>query len=276
MKIQFDNSKVDFRVTPLENIFLETYLTSAPANALRVYIYGWMHSYKGDNEGLEADELSWALGMTSDDLVEALSFWMDRGLIKEDSEDGQVKFKFLSMLLLYSGYYDRDEESKEGKEKTAEAQKAEPGTNEKETMFKGLEDFLSEGRPYRVELKANEIRQALDILDKYPINPDFFLYAYKKAASTKEASSRSFNYLTAIVENWIRFENLDNREDLDNFLKKEEEAKVKEGKKSRSAKTKGQINSTTRKSSREEDRAWVREALERSRRKSLRGDNNEG
>ena len=275
MKIQFDNSKVDFRVTPMENIFLETYLTSAPANALRVYIYGWMHSYSGDDEGLEADELSKALGMTSDELVEALSFWMDRGLIKEDSEDGQVKFKFLSMLLLYSGYYDRGEK---GKQKEADDRDDGPRTNEKEAMFGGLEDFLSEGRPYRVELKANEIRQVLDILDKYSINPDFFLYAYKKAATTKEASSRSFNYLTAIVENWIRFENINNREDLDKFLKKEEEAKAREGQKTGPAKAKAKVQktSTTRKSTREEDRAWVKEALERSRKKSLRGDSHEG
>lgn len=273
MKIQFDNSKVDFRVTPLENIFLETYLTSAPANALRVYIYGWMHSYHGENQGLEADVLSDALGMTSDELVEALSYWMDRGLIKEDSEDGRVKFKFLSMLLLYSGYYDRDEEDRLETPATKEDKQE---ANEKESMFEGLENFLSEGRPYRVELKANEIRQALDILDKYPINPDFFLYAYKKAAVTREASSRSFNYLTAIVENWIRFENIDNKEDLDKFLQKEEEANSKEAGKGRTTKAKRQKNSTARKSSREEDRAWVREALERSRKKSLRGDNHEG
>lgn len=284
MKLQFDLSKVDFRVTPIENIFLETYLTSAPENALKVYLYGWMRAYKNEGESIEAEELSKALGLNSEQLVDALSFWMDRGMIKEDSEDGHIKFKFISMLLLYSGFYDdkiantdcfvseNDHKEIESNEVGFEKSNISLETQE---MFDGLENFLSEGRSYRVELKANEIRQALDLLEKYPIDPKFFLYAYKKAAINKEASSRSFNYLTAIVENWIRFENISSEEALDSFLEKEQEKK-NENKKACNNQARKKGISTSRKESKEEDRAWVKAALERSRKKSLRGDGNAG
>lgn len=281
MKLQFDLSSVDFRVTPVENLFLQTYLPLADGNALKVYLYGWKAGYQAERPTLSDEDIVEALAMTNEEVIDALNYWIDQGLVEEDNQDGHPVFRFKSMLLLYAGIYEPAEETApEPEAPVADVPKSEASPFPlqgddlaRKEMMDDLEAFLSEGHSYQVRLKANEIQTILDFLNRYPISPAFFLYAYKKAVNHAEASSRSFNYVTTIVENWIRFEGITDEEALDRFLDKE--AKEKESKEERRPRPKKEAAENTaqsKKMSREEREEWVKQAMEKSRRRSLRGD----
>ena len=266
MKLQVDLSRVDFRVTPVENIFLDTYLAQAPAEALRVYLYGWRAAYENP-EGVLADKIMKDLNLTPDQLIEALSYWMDQGLVTESRGEDQPVFLFRSVLLHWQGFYDEDKKEEPLPEPEI---LGEEESQKRRALFQDLEDYLSQGRAYRVSLKENEIRLIQEILDRYPISPEYFLYAYQKAAEMSQTGSRSVHYLTAIVENWARFDGLVQKEDLDQFLSARKE-RAQRSESFRSQRKGSQKAPAGPKKSREEERAWIQSMLDRSKKRSLRG-----
>lgn len=271
MKLSFDLSTVDFRTTPLENLFLQTYLPLASGPALKVYLYGWKTAYQAERPLLGDEELAQALDLTNEEVVDALAYWVDQGLVVEDREEGHPVFRFQSMLLLYAGLYDQPGSNKSETICTGAALSARDAA--RKAMIDELEAFLSEGRAYEVHLRPNEIVQLQNLLDTYPIAPAYFLYAYKKASELSSSSSRSFPYVTTIVENWMRFEGICDQATLDEFLEKEASRKRPKKEGGRSAQPlQGENVTKSRRMSRKERKDWVSQALETSRKRSLKGD----
>lgn len=294
MKIKYDLSRVDFRSTPVENLFLDTYLSQASGDAIKVYLYGWKRALMDPGKDLTVDDISKNLAIPLDQVMEAMAYWMDEDLVDLSIEDGEEVYRFKSLLLLWSGSYDQagvtngeagsqpfdqadlelNPSQEEGQPDPTPDLPPSPGlegkASEFQTMFSGLEDYLSQRQSLEVRLKVNEINLILDLLDRYPIEPDYFLYAYKKADQLEEAGSHSINYVTAIVENWIRFEGATDREKLDQFLADEEK---KEGKrKSRRKKAKRKVDHPDQGMTKQERQEWVAQKLKESRKVSLRGD----
>ncbi len=284
MDISFDLSKVDFRTTPIENIFLDTYLSHAPADALRVYLAGWKMA--GDkNETAEGMELAATLGLSDEAFQEAMDYWKGEGLVSE-VPDAPGHYQFHSMLLLWAGV-EPSAPKPARRQDPADFRRGEAGEAARETetpelsrtmLFDALEEVLSEGRSYQVRLKDNEIRLIQDLLDRYPFTPAYFLYAYKKAQSRKDASSRSVNYVAAVVENWARFDGVTTVDALDALLSKEEAAVPEAGASRRPKKTRARqtrkhaayVEHDTR-MTREEQQEMVRRKLEEARARDLRG-----
>lgn len=322
MKTQFDLSKVDFRTTAIENMFLDTYLEQAPGDALRIYLYGWKLCYEAGGE-TSPEDFAAALSLSREELVEGLRYWIDSGLVLLVREEEGMKLVFRSLILLWAGVYEtglslaadelfnspsnrlRVSFQKEAAEEKAgsifdqlfedlpiptsgqpdrggqaplptgegqgEQAKFLADAEARKRLFDGMDAFLSEGLSYEVRLKPAEIRQIHDLLDNYPISADFFLYAYQKASSISEASSRSFVYLLTIVENWLRFEQITDKDSLDAYLDKEEKARKEKKTSGRRSRKKAESVTKDNRMTKEERQAWVREKLEASKRRSLRG-----
>lgn len=288
----FDLSKIDFRQTPIENIFLDTYLSQADGDAIKVYLAGWKEAYNSNsykdsidsqtraganaNEGLSLEKLAQGLEMDEDKVLSALDFWHEAGLL-EIVEGDPPTYRFKSMLLLWSGVSDPAPSQAKSRENNSTNDLNElMGDSDKDTeelsvrreqMFKDLEDFLSKDYTYRVLLKDNEIRLILDVMDRYNFSPEYFIYAYKKASSGKEIGARSVNYIVAIIENWARFEGITDIGQLDSFLAKQEEVSKKPVRKKR----KGRLVTSDKRMSRQEEQDWVKKKLEESRLRGLKG-----
>ncbi len=330
MKPEFDLSSVDFRITPLENIFLDTYLSQASGDAIKIYLYGWKSCYFDNEKGKTFDkwmeELTSNLFMNRETVKEGLEYWIDTGLIENRNEGEECKLYFKSMLLLWSGFYGRVSKDLKGAnisdrlENTAgsynrnsienwgsvsepdrvsdldivsepdrvsdldivsELDKVKSENDfkiiKRRKMFEDLEAYLSVGSAYSISLKENEILKLHEFMDKYDVEPEFFIYAYKKASEMSEASSRSLMYLTTIIENWIRFEKITSIEALDEYLEKQEKSRD-EIRKNRSRKRKKRIEyvDDDKRMTRADRLKWVEDKLEESRRKSLRGVKNDG
>lgn len=266
MDAALDLSKVDFRTTPFENIFLDTYLGHAPEHALRVYLYGFKACYGAQQESVSIDEIKEALGLSAAQLSDAVEYWVGEGLVVR-AETTPTRLLFRSMLLLWAGIGDLDGPAL--LDNTATKKENESDSMSRSAMFDALEDLLSVGFSYRVMLKENEIRLILDKMDQYGFSPDYFLYAYDKAKDQKEAGARSVNYIVAIIENWARFDGITTREALDAFLA---HPPAKEERRSRRRKKRSAaFVETDERMSREDEQEWVRKKLEESRKKSLRG-----
>lgn len=274
MHASFDLSHVDFRTTPVENIFLDTYVAHAPEAALRVYLMGWKACYEAQTADIDAARLAEGLGLRPEELEAALAYWEGEGLLSRET-DGRVVFR--SMLLLWAGVGDLPKATLKPASEAVEAPGAArqngvpPATREtgmtRTAMFDALEDFLSQGFRYRVVLKDNEIRLILDVMDTYAFTPEYFLYAYKKAHASGEATARSVKYITTIVENWARFDGITTVEGLDQYLAEKEKVKPVRRSKRRQEKN---VDRDTR-MTREEEREWVKKKLEASRKRDLRG-----
>lgn len=255
MKTRFDLSVVDFRTSSFENMFLDTYLAQAPDLALRIYLYGWMQALRATS----AANICQGLDITEEQLEEGLRYWIKEGLVERKEVDGEEIVYFKSLILLWMGLYDEKEENAPRQEETSPI----PSDNQnRRLVFDKLEAYLSEGLSYPVYLKENEILKIHELLDQYPMDGDFFLYAYQRACQMSESSSRSFQYIVAIIENWLRFEKISDKKALDAFLDKE-----KEKKSSKQRKKNAFVNK--KRMSKEERSNWVLEKLRASRTKSL-------
>lgn len=305
MKASFELSRVDFRTTPVENIFLDTYLSHAPADALRVYLAGWKACYSRPDEHVEETDLADLLGMSAEAVKDAVAYWVNEGLVVVDP-DHPDRLTFRSMLLLWAGIGEpmptapsndslpEDIRSNDGQQnggqttahnengisaeqqgteqQSAEPQKASASGNglSQAEMFDALEEFLSEGLRYHVALKENELRLILQVMEHYAFTPDYFLYAYQSACQRNEVGSRSVNYVVAVIENWARFEQITDREALDAYFARADREKTPRPTK-RKRKQAAFAQKDTR-MTREERKEWVNRKLEESRKRSLRGD----
>ncbi|WP_066924822.1 DnaD domain-containing protein [Murdochiella massiliensis] len=300
MKASFELSRVDFRTTPVENIFLDTYLSHAPADALRVYLAGWKACYSRSNEHVEETDLADLLGMSAEAVKDAVAYWVNEGLVVVDP-DHPDRLTFRSMLLLWAGIGEpmptasttnlskSDAPSIDGRQSgeqttaknengvSTEQQSAEPqkvsasgnGLSQAE-MFDALEEFLSEGLRYHVALKENELRLILQVMEHYAFTPDYFLYAYQSACQRNEVGSRSVNYVVAVIENWARFEQITDREALDAYFAKADREKT--SRPTRRKRKQAAFAQKDNRMTREERKEWVNRKLEESRKRSLRGD----
>lgn len=282
MNTCFDLSKVDFRTTPIENIFLDTYLGQADGDAIKVYLYGWKHCCGREAVSFDYAEAAEALALSESGVADAVAYWMDEGLIELVLDGDEERFVFKSVLLHWAGIYDDKAEPVGSTTSTAAVegrlQAATPVRPEnaraREKLFRGLEAFLSEGLSYEVALRDNEIRRVHEMLDAYPIDEDFFLYAYRKATLSSEASSRSFQYVTAIVENWIRFDHVTTSAGLDALVEQQKSQKAQTKRDRRRAKRpQAERAREDNRMSDEERRAFIRQKL--GRRGVLRGDGDE-
>lgn len=295
MQMRMNLSPVDFRSTPVENLFLDTYLSQASGEALKVYLYGWKACQTDPGRTLTLEELVDNLDLTPDQVMEALAYWMNQDLVDLVLEEGQEIYVFKSIVLLWLGKYDKAQPAgAAGAEALAATGAGDPSgagpadmtpqggltaTQEGEAwkaMFDQLEAHLSEGQTYQVKLKPNEILLIQDFLARYPVTPDFFLYAYQEAEKLQETSSRNIRYITAIIENWVRFEKLTDIPALQDFLAHEQvkRAEAKKGKRQR-AKAQAKNLKAGPKMKKEEREAWVKQKLEASRTMNLRGDQDE-
>lgn len=69
-----------YDITPVENLFIQEFMTRAPGDYVRVYLYGLMLCYHPTgNAGPE--EIARALGMENDQVLDACRYWERQGLM---------------------------------------------------------------------------------------------------------------------------------------------------------------------------------------------------
>lgn len=80
-------------VTPVENLFIQSYLPQAPGDYVRVYLYGLMQCYY-PVEDMTLEKMARALGLEAETVRAAYTYWERRGLV-ERLQDKPPAYRYI-------------------------------------------------------------------------------------------------------------------------------------------------------------------------------------
>ena len=106
--MSFNREKIrDFYLlsTDVENIFINEYMTAAPGDYVKVYLYGLLSSQH--QREMTQQEMSRLLGMSEEEIDRAWDYWAAMGVVeisppKKSWQDRQIEFKNLRALMYSS------------------------------------------------------------------------------------------------------------------------------------------------------------------------------
>ena len=90
-----------YDVTPIENLFILEYMTHAPGDYVRVYLYGLMLCHHPDADAT-LESVATALNMQPDAVMNAFLFWEQKGLVIGVS-DNPPRFQFENVRSIMGG-----------------------------------------------------------------------------------------------------------------------------------------------------------------------------
>ena len=200
--MKFDKGKTrDYYLltTDVENVYINEYMTDAPGDYVKAYIYG-LFCAEHDVE-LKPALMADVLRMDEDHLREAWEYWQRMGVVEiHDTEEGQI-LEFISLReRIFSG-----DKPREGiKEETSET--AEEG---------GLKEIISMaetslGRP----LNGRELQEIRSWTEELEASPELIREAFEYCLST---GKNSINYIAKVVLGWTK-EGLKTKEDIREHL----------------------------------------------------------
>ncbi len=233
MDYRLEEFGLDLGTTPVENMFINTYLSLATGNQLKVYLFAYAHAYSKSSEELTNEMIASQMDMTLEQVEDAWSFWAELGVVSLD--EGKVTFTslrnhYIKQLLEQKEAYQEVEMASQ--EEVAQMVNS-PLTEEEmekslklKQLFDNIEDYISDGGPVRIKLKDNEINYISNFIDEFNLEIDFINYAFPLASTT--VNSKNPFLIMGVIRNWI----IDGARDMDSLNKLiEEKSSQKEVKK---------------------------------------------
>lgn len=68
--------------TDVENIFINEYMTSAPGDFVKIYLFALM--YAGLDETMNNEIIAKQLGLREEDVLKAWTYWEEMGVIRKN------------------------------------------------------------------------------------------------------------------------------------------------------------------------------------------------
>lgn len=225
MRIEFDKTIIDLGFTPVENMFIHTYLSLANGNQIKVYLYALSQAYNRNGQGLTNENIAFEMGLTEGQVIDAWQFWIEQGLV--EVIDDRYIFKSLR-----SGYISQmlgldEDKSNATSDSLNVIEEAFESPKYENKVFKELidniEEFISEGRDIVIKLTAKEIQSIATQIRDYGLTYEYYSYAFTLAAA--EVDSKNVAKLTGVIRNWV-IDGATDEQKLNDLLEKK--AKQKE------------------------------------------------
>lgn len=217
MEISFKKSIIQPGVTPIENMFLDNYLSIVDEISLKVYLFLYKRLFGSYKSELSIKCIAEELRFSEVQIMNALKYWKNNQLLDYSlNEDGCVeKIEFVNNFALYAGgiYDDNVEEEKE-----------KPMIDNRE-YFEKIEEITG------LSLKPYEITKIISHIEETGHGMDLVYKAYEYAKSI--GKSMSVDYIIGILRAWKRDNNISTVEDLKNFLENKDKNKIKRYKKTK-------------------------------------------
>lgn len=211
MEISFKKSIIQPGVTPIENMFLDNYLSIVDEISLKVYLFLYKRLFGSYKSELSIKCIAEELRFSEVQIMNALKYWKNNQLLDYSlNEDGCVeKIEFVNNFALYAGgiYDDNVEEEKE-----------KPMIDNRE-YFEKIEEITG------LSLKPYEITKIISHIEETGHGMDLVYKAYEYAKSI--GKSMSVDYIIGILRAWKRDNNISTVEDLKNFLENKDKNKIK-------------------------------------------------
>lgn len=195
------------RDTCVENIFINEYMTQAPGEYVKVYLFALM--YADFDMNMTNETIAKHLGMEDEDVLKAWTYWEKMGVIKKHylkpGEKYRYQVEFLNLKELVYG-------------KKPKNQKAESGVPDrlKELMENdAIKDMYGEIERITGRLfEGKEPAEIMSWITDYNATPEMVVYAYSYCVKKKNHSNHK--YVGAIVKEWTSqgFRTIDQIEDF--------------------------------------------------------------
>ncbi len=210
MSFHLKDTKVELGTTPIENIFIEQFLTTADGNYVKVYLLAYKYALSGKKEPkVDHKFLSKQLNITLTDVINAWIYWEKMGVVERVFPDGvpsdsestefEVVFRNLTELYLDSVYKNKYEKAKPSYTYNAPVVTSDDLVSSFKNpalsnMFKEIDDA------FRRNLHSNERMKILEFVDEYGMDTDVIVKAFYIASEDK--GIRNIPYALGILRNW--------------------------------------------------------------------------
>ena len=206
--MKFDKGKTkDYYLftTDVENVYINEYMTEAPGEYVKAYLYGLFCSEHGME--LKSALMAEVLHMDEDRLREAWEYWERMNVVAIEEEDDDYTVVFLSLReQLFSG--------EQGVERAIEMSDEVIDEDEEfKHLTEAAEDLL--GRP----LNGRELQEIGSWTRELGVPGEVIYEAFDYCA---EIGKTSINYISKVILAWAK-EGLTNREMVKEYLEKTSE-----------------------------------------------------
>lgn len=194
------NKSLDF--TPVNNVFIEKYMPKARGEFVKIYLLMLKHNIFGEF-GVSSSILASSLNLLESDIMNALNYWNDLGVIKLTQIDkmGNYDVEFIDL------YEDEPDQKKQ-----IDLLEALDSTNTKD-MLKDIEMLLA--RP----LSPNEMSIYLNWQKEFGFSSELILILMEYCISKGKSDSR---YIEKVALSWHDL-NITTIEQAQNLIKKTED-----------------------------------------------------
>ena len=185
MEISFKKSIIQPGVTPIENMFLDNYLSIVDEISLKVYLFLYKRLFGSYKSELSIKFIAEELKFSEVQVMNALKYWKNNQLLDYSlNEDGCVeKIEFVNNFALYAGgVYDDNVEKEKEKEK--------PMIDNKE-YFNKIEKLTG------LSLKPHEINEIISHIEETGHEMALVYKAYEYAKDT--GKSMSVQYVICLL-----------------------------------------------------------------------------
>lgn len=185
--------------TPVSNIFLEKYMPQARGEFVKIYLLMLKHNISGEL-GISSTILASALNLLESDIINALNYWNDQGVLKLTKIDtmGNFDVEFLDLI-----------EEPVNTKKEVDLLEALDSTSTKD-MLKDIETLLA--RP----LSPNEMSIYLNWQKEFGFSSELILILMEYCISKGKSDPR---YIEKVALAW-HDQKITNVEQAQNLIKK--------------------------------------------------------
>ena len=191
MKFKRKESKDYFLLdTGVENIFINEYMTAAPGDYVKVYMFALMYAQVEEN--LTVESMAKQLGMKETDIHKAWTYWEDMGVVRRSGTGDSLQIEFVNLKeRLYSKH--RDDQKKQQPARN-EASRVTLSDESIKSMYKSIERILG-----RI-MNGTEMMEILSWINDYNAAPEIIVYAFSHC---KDKGKDRINYVAAVVKRWV-------------------------------------------------------------------------
>lgn len=181
------------RDTCVENIFINEYLTQAPGDYVKVYLFALM--YADFDMRMTNETIAKHLGMEVEDVLKAWTYWEKMGVIRKHYEKPADKLRYqVEFLNLKEMAYGRKPRSRKTEAGVPDRLKALMDDDTIKNMYSEIERIT--GRLF----EGKEPAEIMSWITDYNANPEMIIYAYSYCVKKKNHSNHK--YVAAIVKEW--------------------------------------------------------------------------
>lgn len=178
--------------TPIENIFLNEFLPSAPGDFVKVYLFARLYAETG--RALTDREMTGQLGLTEERILEAWEYWESMGAVRRRNMDGDGRLDYsVEFLNLKEQLYGGASEGGEPEDLPEPAGVF--GSDAMKDLMRSLERRL--GRT----LSSTEMEQVIGWVEDLRLPPEVVDLAVDYCAGSGKTS---FRYIGRVIENWAQ------------------------------------------------------------------------